>query len=145
MHIALGDNGHGTMIGNPRNVHGHNLFIMKDVAEADDLLKQHVYFPLRCRIEIINIVVQQQMLASALQEMQKARYASVLADEVTSRKTRRKALLDFLLCFSRERMCQNDSQKMESSTLAVHTCVDLYFIVTFTLEEYYGVNFEYQC
>ena len=34
---------------------------------------------------------------STLQEMRKACYVSVLADEVTSRKTRRKALLDFLL------------------------------------------------
>ena len=49
------------------------------------------------RIEIIKIIVPQQMLASALQEMRKARYVSVLADEVTSRKTRRKTLLDFLL------------------------------------------------
>ena len=89
MLIALGDNEHGTMIVNPRNVHDH----LKDVAEADDLLKHHVYFPLKeiCRIEIINIIVQQQMLASALQEMQKARY------EVTSRKTRRKALLNLLI------------------------------------------------
>ena len=71
MHIALGDNEHGTIIGNPRNVHAHR----KDVAEADDLLKHHVYFPLTeiCRIEIINIIVQQQMLASAMQEMLKAR------------------------------------------------------------------------
>ena len=146
MHIVLGDNEYGSMIGNTINFHDH----LNDVAEADDLLKQHVgpIFPLEeiCRIEIINIVVQQQiMLASALQEMRKARYVSVLADEVTSRKTSIKALLDFLLCFSGERMCQNDSQKMESSTSAVHTCVDFYFIVTFTLEEDYGVNFEYQC
>ena len=82
------------MIGNPRNFHAHR----KDVAEADDLLKQHVYFPLKeiCRIEILNIIVEQQMLASALQEMRKDRYVSVLADEVTW-KTRRMALLDFLL------------------------------------------------
>ena len=63
----------------------------KNVSEADVLLKhlQHVYFPLKeiCRIEIINIVVQQQMISSALQEMRKARYVSVIADEVTSRKT----------------------------------------------------------
>ena len=52
---------YGTMIGNPRNVHDHP----KDVAEADDLLKQHVYVPLKeiCRIEIVNIIVQQQLLA----------------------------------------------------------------------------------
>ena len=88
MHVALGDNEQGTMIGYPRNVHDH----LKDVAEADDLLKQHVYFPLKeiCRIEVINIIVQQQMLASALQEMRQDRYVSVLADEVTSKKTRRK-------------------------------------------------------
>ena len=30
------------MIGNPRDFHGH----LKDVAEADDLLKQRVIFPL---------------------------------------------------------------------------------------------------
>ena len=35
MHIALGDNAYGTMIGNLRNFHDH----LKDVAEADDLLK----------------------------------------------------------------------------------------------------------
>ena len=89
MNIALVDNEYGTMIGNPRNFHDH----LKDVAEADDL-KQHVYFHLKeiCRIEIINI-----MLARALQEMRKARYVSVLADEVTSRKIRRNTLLDFLL------------------------------------------------
>ena len=29
---------YGTMIGNPRNVHDH----LKDVAKADDLLKQHI-------------------------------------------------------------------------------------------------------
>ena len=38
MHIALGDNVYGTMIGNPRNSHDR----LKDVAEADDLPKQHV-------------------------------------------------------------------------------------------------------
>ena len=83
------------MIGNPRNSHDH----MKDVAEADDLLKQHIYFPLKeiRRIEIINIIVQQQILAHALHDMRKARYVYVLADEVTSRKTRRNTLLDFLL------------------------------------------------
>ena len=37
------------------------------------------------------------MLASALQEVRKARYVSVLADDVTSRKTRRKEFPDFLL------------------------------------------------
>ena len=88
MHIALGANEYGTMIGNPIYLHDH----VRDLAEVDDLLKQHVY-----RIEIIHIIVQQQMLASALQEMRKVRYVSVLADEVTSRKTRRKALLNFLL------------------------------------------------
>ena len=95
MHTALGGNVYGTMLGNPRHFHDH----LKDVAEADDLLKQYVYFPIKekCRIEIINIIFQQQMLASALQEMRKACYVSVLADVVTSRKTRRKALLDLLL------------------------------------------------
>ena len=43
MHIALGVNEYGTMIGNPRNLHDH----LRDLAEADALLKQHVYFPLR--------------------------------------------------------------------------------------------------
>ena len=57
----------------------HFLDHLKDTAKADDLLKQDVYF------EIIDIIVQQQMLASALQEMRKARHVSVLADEVTSR------------------------------------------------------------
>ena len=38
-HIALRDNEYGTMIGNPRNSHDH----LKDVTEAEDLLKQHVY------------------------------------------------------------------------------------------------------
>ena len=44
-------------------------------------------------------------------------------------------------------MCQNDSQKRETSTLAAHRglYVDVYFIVTFTLDEDYDVNFEYQC
>ena len=88
MHIALGDNACG--IGNPRNVHGH----LKDIAEADDRLKQHTL----CRIEIIIASLSNSIiLASALQEMRKARYVSVLADEVISRKTRRKPLLDFLL------------------------------------------------
>ena len=41
-------------------------------------------------------------------------------------------MLDFL--------CRKYSQKRKSSALAAH--VD-YYIVTFTLEEYYGVNFEY--
>ena len=74
MHTALGDNEYCTMIGNPRTVHDH----LKDVAEADDVLKQHVYFPIKeiCGIEIINILVQQQMLASALHEMRKACYVS---------------------------------------------------------------------
>ena len=78
------------MIGDPRNYRDH----LKDVAEADEFLKQHVQI---CRIEIINIIVQQQMLARALQGMRKARYVAVLADEITARKTRRKALLDVLL------------------------------------------------
>ena len=69
----LGDNEYGTMTGNPRNFLDH----LKDTAKADDLFKQHATF------EIIDIIVQQQMLASALQEMRKARYVSVLADEVT--------------------------------------------------------------
>ena len=73
------------------------------------------------------------MLARALQEMWKARYVSVLADEITSRKTRRKALLDFLPIQRTD--VSNDSQKRKSSTLAAHTHVDLYFIVTFTLDE----------
>ena len=78
---------YGTMIRNSRNVRDH----LKDVAEADDL-KQHVYMSDRNHQHHCPTV-----LASALQEMRKARYVSVISDEVTSRKTRRKALLNCLL------------------------------------------------
>ena len=51
------------------------------------VLKGVSYLKEICRIEIISIIVQQQMIASALQEIRKARYVSVIAVEVTSRKT----------------------------------------------------------
>ena len=132
IHIALGDNVYGTMIVNPRNDHDH----LKDVAEADDLLKQHEGDI--CRIEIIIIIVQQQMLAIAWQEIRKTRYISMLAAEVTSRKTRRKGIARRLA--SSENRCV----KMTRRRRIIYVS-SVYFIVTFTLEEYYGVNFEYQC
>ena len=55
----------------------------------------------------------------------------------------KKCIAKLLASSDNGRMCQNDSQERESTTLAAH--VDFYFIVTFTLEEKYGVNFEYQC
>ena len=45
----------------------------------------------------------------------------------------KKGIAKLLASSENGRMCQNDSQKRESSTLAAH--VDFYFIVTFTLEE----------
>ena len=77
---------YGTMIGNPRNVHDHP----KDVAEADDFLKQHVYFPSRRYVgskSSASLSNSNCLLYSALQEMRKARYVSVIADKVTLRKT----------------------------------------------------------
>ena len=44
-----------------------------------------------------------------------------------------KGIAKLLASLENGRMCQNDSQKRESSMLAAH--VDFYFIVTFTLEE----------
>ena len=83
--------------GNP----GNFLAYLKDVATSDDVLKHHIYAPLkknatylspRCQNEIIDIIGQQQILASILEEVRKARYFSVLADEVTSHNQEQMAL-----------------------------------------------------
>ena len=64
---------HTTMIG----IRGEFLYHLKDFPNSDDLIKQHVYFPLKRYVhvtwmsytEIIDIIVQQQILASALHSL----------------------------------------------------------------------------
>ena len=60
-------------------IQGHFLYHVKDAHNSDDLVKHHGYFHLKggshgCHIEIIDIIGQHQIIASALQEMLKACY-----------------------------------------------------------------------
>lgn len=97
--IALrGNNEKMTNIkGNP----GNFLAYLKDMAKSDDLLYKHLYTPHmknatymspRSQNELIDLIGHTQIMEPILQEVRRAKYYSIMADEVTSNNKEHMAL-----------------------------------------------------